>query len=137
MQYLAAPVLYVGITQAGLCDRLRAEAGGVRSEPIAGGRLDNHAGGLSRSMRPLRDFTRWRLDVAAWIVHHEQLLYDTRGFRDGPQSGNTGVDEIASLQFGFPTAICLQDGTFLETHWCVEQGVSGIRWTKFRIEWNP
>ena len=71
----------------------------------------------------------------AWTVHHEQLLYDARGFRDGPNAGNTGVDELASFQFGFPTAIRLQDGTFLETHWCVEQGVSGIRWTKFRIEW--
>lgn len=71
----------------------------------------------------------------AWTVHHEQLLYDARALRDGPASGNTGVDELASFQFGFPTAIRLQDGTFLETHWCVEQGVSGIRWTKFRIEW--
>ncbi len=71
----------------------------------------------------------------AWQVHHEQLLYDARALRDGPASGNTGVDELASFQFGFPTAIRLQDGTFLETHWCVEQGVSGIRWTKFRIDW--
>ena len=71
----------------------------------------------------------------AWSVHHEQLLYDARAHRDGPNAGNTGVDELASFQFGFPTAIRLQDGTFLETHWCVEQGVSGIRWTKFRIDW--
>lgn len=71
----------------------------------------------------------------AWNVHHEQLLYDARAFRDGPSSGATGVDELASFQFGFPTAIRLQDGTFLATHWCVEQGVSGIRWTKFRIDW--
>ena len=71
----------------------------------------------------------------AWTVHHEQLLYDARALRDGPGSGNTGVDELAGFQFGFPTAIRLQDGTHLATNWCVEQGRTGIRWTKFRVEW--
>ena len=71
----------------------------------------------------------------AWTVHHEQLFYDARAFRDGPSSGATGVDELASFQFGFPTAIKLNDGTFLATNWCVERDVTGIRWTKFRIEW--
>jgi len=72
---------------------------------------------------------------SAWEVHHEQLFYDARAFRNGPSAGTTGVDELASFQFGFPTAIPLQDGAFLATHWCVEQGISGIRWTKFRIAW--
>lgn len=71
----------------------------------------------------------------SWTVHEEGLLYDARGFRDGPGVGATGVDELASFQFGFPTAIRLADGTFLVTHWCVEQGVCGIRWTKLTIEW--
>jgi hypothetical protein len=71
----------------------------------------------------------------AWSVHYEQLFYDARAFRDGPSTGATGVDELASFQFGFPTSIRLRDGTFLSTHWCVEQGVCGIRWTKFSIEW--
>lgn len=71
----------------------------------------------------------------SWSVHEEGLLYDARGFRDGPGVGATGVDELASFQFGFPTAIRLADGTFLVTHWCVEQGVCGIRWTKLTIQW--
>jgi len=70
-----------------------------------------------------------------WTVHQEGLLYDARGFRDGPAPAATGVDELASFQFGFPTAIRLLDGTFLATHWCVEQGVCGIRWTKLAIDW--
>lgn len=70
-----------------------------------------------------------------WAVLTEGLLYDARGFRDGPATAATGVDELASFQFGFPTAIRLLDGTFLATHWCVEQGVCGIRWTKLTIEW--
>jgi hypothetical protein len=72
---------------------------------------------------------------SAWTVRHEQLLYDARASRSGPAEGASGVDELDSFQFGFPTAIRLQDGTYLSTHWCVEQGVCGIRWTKFRIEW--
>lgn len=70
-----------------------------------------------------------------WTLLQDGLLYDARGFRDGPDSGATGVDELASFQFGFPTAIQLIDGTILATHWCVEQGVCGIRWTKMAIEW--
>lgn len=68
-----------------------------------------------------------------WTILEECLLYDARGFRDGPDSGATGVDEFASFQFGFPTAIHLQDGTILATHWCVEQGVCGIRGTKLMV----
>ena len=71
----------------------------------------------------------------AWTVDHEILFYDARSFRAGPIAGQTGVDELDSFQFGFPTAIKLQDGTFLATHWCVEQGKCGIRWTRFRLEW--
>ena len=70
-----------------------------------------------------------------WNVHHERLFYDARAHRDGPGAGASGVDEFASFQFCFPTAIRLNDGTFLATHWCVERGICGIRWTKFHIEW--
>jgi hypothetical protein len=46
MQYLSAPVLYVGITQASLCDRLGADAAGKQSGLIrlgdkAAGRVHN------------------------------------------------------------------------------------------------
>ncbi len=71
----------------------------------------------------------------AWTVHHESLVYDAKANRDGPNSGNTGVDELASFQFGFPTAIPLQDGCYLMTNWSVERGVTGIRWTKLRVDW--
>lgn len=69
-----------------------------------------------------------------WTIEEEGLLYDACGFRNGPESGATGVDELASFQFGFPTAIRLQDGTVLVTHWCVEQERCGIRWTKLAID---
>jgi hypothetical protein len=101
--------------------------------PLGGDRLlvlYNRRYGAQGIVAALATFTD-----TTWSVHHEQLFYDARAFRDGPSTGATGVDELASFQFGFPTAIRLRDGTFLSTHWCVEQGVCGIRWTKFSIEW--
>ena len=71
----------------------------------------------------------------AWTVHHESLIYNALAHRDGPNSGLTGVDELASFQFGFPTAIPLHDGDYLVTSWSVENNVTGIRWTKIRVHW--
>ncbi len=71
----------------------------------------------------------------AWKVVKEDLLYDAQQHRDAPESGATGVDELASFQFGFPTAIRLNDCTILVTHWCVEHNICGIRWTKLAVNW--
>ena len=68
-----------------------------------------------------------------WTVIEDGLMYDALDFRDGPKAGATGVDEFASFEFGFPTAIRLNDGSFLATHWCVEQGICGIRWTRLAV----
>ncbi len=73
--------------------------------------------------------------ATAWKVHYETLVYDAKANRDGPNTGNTGVDELASFQFGFPTAIPLRDGAVLVTNWSVERNVTGIRWTKLRVGW--
>lgn len=70
-----------------------------------------------------------------WAVHHEQLFYDAKSSRKEPSGDTSGVDELASFQFGFPTAIRLHDDSFLATHWCVDKGICGIQWTKFEIDW--
>ena len=69
----------------------------------------------------------------AWTVHHEELMYDAKAKRRRPDGLETGVQEFDTFQFGFPTAIKLQDGTFLATHWCGEGGNFGVRWTKLRV----
>lgn len=71
-----------------------------------------------------------------WTVHAETLMFDAQSRSGGPAEGNTGVDELASFQFGFPTAVRLKDATWLATHWGVEDGVSGIRWTKLAVHWD-
>ena len=70
-----------------------------------------------------------------WTVHHEDVLYDAETFYERSASVQSGIDELDDFAFGFPTAIPLQDGSFLATHWCVEQGRCGIRWTRLGVEW--
>ncbi|MBN98481.1 MAG: hypothetical protein CME16_04425 [Gemmatimonadetes bacterium] len=70
-----------------------------------------------------------------WTIHYEGLLYDSGSQRHRPQDVETGVEEFDSFMFGFPTALRLQDGTFLATHWCKENGPFGIRWTRLRVDW--
>lgn len=100
--------------------------------PLGGDRLlvlYNRRYGHQGIMMALATFTE-----TSWTVHHEQLMYDAQAVREGRAAGTTGVDELASFQFGFPTAIRLLDGTILVTNWSVEGGVCGIRWTKLAIE---
>jgi hypothetical protein len=70
-----------------------------------------------------------------WVVHHEEMLFDARAERKRRADIESGIDEFDSFQFGFPTAIRLSDGTMLSTHWSVEAGHCGIRWTKFKVDW--
>ena len=70
-----------------------------------------------------------------WTVHEEQIMYDAQAFHERDSSIASGIDELKAFAFGFPTAISLQDGTVLATHWCVENGRCGIRWTKLKVNW--
>ena len=70
-----------------------------------------------------------------WQVHSEQTLYDAGMHYQRADDVESGIDELDAFAFGFPTAVELQDGAFLATHWCVEHGVCGIRWTRLRVHW--
>lgn len=70
-----------------------------------------------------------------WTVHFEGVMYDAKSSLSRPEE-EKGLEVLDSFEFGFPTAIRLQDGTFLATHWCQEGGKYGIRWTKLRAEWQ-
>ena len=70
-----------------------------------------------------------------WTIHHEGILYDAQASHQRAASVASGIDELDDFAFGFPTAIALADDSILVTHWCVENGVCGIRWTKVRVNW--
>jgi hypothetical protein len=69
-----------------------------------------------------------------WPIVFEGLLYDARARREGRLRAD-GVEEMSDFAFGFPTAVRLQDGTFLATNWSKEGGRCGIRWTRLRVTW--
>lgn len=71
----------------------------------------------------------------AWNVHYEGVMYNPHSNRQRPDDLESGVDELDGFAFGYPTAIPLQDGTFLAANWSNENGICGIRWTKLSIDW--
>tara|TARA_Y100000588_G_scaffold108656_1_gene119131 strand:+ start:1644 stop:2780 length:1137 start_codon:yes stop_codon:yes gene_type:complete len=101
--------------------------------PIDGNKmliLYNKRYGAQAVMMALVTFTK-----EGWITHLDKPMWDSKTSRDKPEGEYTGVEELKKLEFGFPTAIKLDDGTFLATHWTKETGVFGVRWTKLRIDW--
>ena len=99
--------------------------------PLDDGRLlvvYNRRYGEQAIMAALVTFT-----ARTWTVHHERVMYDPRTSRD-PESSETGLDEWAQFEFGFPTAIRLRDGAILATHWSKEAGKFGVRWTRMRVD---
>ena len=69
-------------------------------------------------------------------VHHEAIMYDVGTVYERSESVESGIDELDDFAFGFPTAIALKDGTHFATHWSVENGKCGVRWTRLQIDWQ-
>ncbi|MCA9229629.1 MAG: exo-alpha-sialidase [Planctomycetales bacterium] len=74
-------------------------------------------------------------DDEGWTVHYEDVMYDAHASHERAKSVETGIEEFDTFAFGFPTAIALQDGSILATHWCQERGSCGIRWTRLAVNW--
>ncbi len=68
-------------------------------------------------------------------THFEAPMWEPGRVRETPEGDYSGVDELSKLEFGYPTAIRLADGTFLATHWTLEDDLFGVRWTKLRVNW--
>ena len=73
-----------------------------------------------------------RADAGQWEVEFEGTMYDGRARLELTEEISS-QEQIALIRFGFPTAVRLDDETFLATHWCEEEGVCGIRWTRLRV----
>jgi len=99
--------------------------------PIGGNRLlvlYNRRYGEQGIVMLLVEFTE-----STWIIEWEGMLYDSDSNRDRAVQVGDGVKEFEEFAFGFPTAIRLNDNTFLATHWCKEAGSYVLRWTKLRL----
>ena len=67
-----------------------------------------------------------------WVVEHESMLWDARTETNcvNITEADSGIEAFDDFAFGLPSAIMLDTETFLAVHWCKEDGVFGIRWTK-------
>ena len=76
------------------------------------------------------------IEVCGIITHpiFEGPLFDGRARLEltGDVSSQA---QISMIRLGYPMGIRLDDQTVLTTHWCEEDGVCGIRWTRLRIAW--
>ncbi len=67
-----------------------------------------------------------------WNIEGESLLWDAQTTRNLETENKKGIDAFDDFAFGLPSAIKLENGEFLAVHWCKEEGIFGIRWTKFK-----
>jgi len=73
-----------------------------------------------------------RVAAASWEVEFEDTMYDAGARLDLSQDVSS-QEQIGLIRFGFPTALRLDQENFLATHWCVDDGACGIRWTQLRV----
>ena len=73
-----------------------------------------------------------RVADARWDVEFEATMYDGRSQLELSEEVSS-QEQIGLIRFGFPTALRLDRENFLATHWCEEDGVCAIRWTRLRL----
>ena len=74
-----------------------------------------------------------RAGAGRWNTEFEGTLFDGRA-RLELTDEISSQDQIGLIQFGYPMGLRLDEETVLTAHWCVEDDVCGIRWTRLRIE---
>ncbi|MCL4850462.1 MAG: glycoside hydrolase [Bryobacteraceae bacterium] len=73
-----------------------------------------------------------RYTAELWTVEWEEMLWDARASRSVKLS-TSGLEELSTFAFGLPCAIRLDARHLLAAHWCVEDGVCLIRWTRLEL----
>ena len=73
-----------------------------------------------------------RFTETDWRVEFEGTLWDARTSHQR-STGADSINELKLFAFGLPSAMRLDGEHFLAMHWCKEDGVFGIRWTRLRV----
>lgn len=75
-----------------------------------------------------------RISGTSWSLEHEGTLFDGQARLDLTEEVSS-QEQIGLIQFGYPMGLVLDDDTVLTVHWCAEDGVCGIRWTRMKVTW--
>ena len=73
-----------------------------------------------------------RTQDADWSVEFEDTMWNAHETLDRTKQTGSNV-VMPFFKFGYPMSLRLDGETVLATHWCEEQGVCGIRWTRLRL----
>ena len=73
-----------------------------------------------------------RIDGTKWVPLADEALWGNDRVSYTAQSKNK-VEEMATLQFGYPQCATLPDGSIIAVFWCVEKCVACIRWIRLRV----
>ena len=73
-----------------------------------------------------------RASSGTWEIEFEGTLFDGRA-RLELTDEISSQEQIGLIQFGYPMGMRLDDHTVLTAHWCVEDEVCGIRWTRLLL----
>ena len=76
-----------------------------------------------------------RVSGSCWTLESEGMLFDGRAQLELTDDVSS-QEQIGLIQFGYPMGLRLEDDTVLTVHWCAEDGVCGIRWTRLRVVWE-
>lgn len=68
----------------------------------------------------------------AWVNLAEAPVWT--GAASGMTGERSSADELSGLKFGFPNLRVLPDGRVLALFWCVEDGLSIIRWVRIGVD---
>lgn len=72
-----------------------------------------------------------RFNNEEWQIEGESMLWDAHTGRSTEDEDKSGIEAFDDFAFGLPSAIQLGDNLYYSVHWCKEDGIFGIRWTKF------
>jgi len=75
-----------------------------------------------------------RFTETTWEVESENILWDAHSSRQRRKDLESGIKEFSDFAFGLPSLLRLDTKTFLAVHWCKEDGIFGIRWTRLQLD---
>ncbi len=75
-----------------------------------------------------------RVSGASWEIEFEGMLFDGQARLELTPEVSSQA-QISLIKFGYPMGMQLDGETVLAVHWCEEDGVCGIRWTRLRVAW--
>lgn len=74
-----------------------------------------------------------KIEGDTWVPLADEPMWGTQLSNLYGRDATNKMDQFTSLKFGCPTVTRLRGGEVMSAFWCVEEGVSNIRWHRTRV----